>query len=301
MSVLSVDVVINDDQIGANLQSARGGKGSFVDSFYRTHDGSLLAAERGGAIMIGDRIFKVNDKNVYLMELSDVQSLLMKAPRPVRLKFQRSLQKITVDEFVHNTFLCDWVTLYLETYCNKEDAVLITQKMNVLRVAEAIASVASSSTCGPSSVAAAAADDDPRDLCADLRFTSSSTGRTLKDCCLQCIIFCLEHYPSSSATQRIRCLSVSVSDGALLEPPVLFAAVRAVRDLLLADLKQSMLVKFQSCNTARRMTGWFAGSAARFHRFSLGALLADADAGGEGEGEGVLAASLYLFLRRIGQ
>ena len=138
-----VSVTLTEGPLGVNLQSAEGGRGAFIESFYRGRGGSRHEAERSEKISIGDRVLCIAEEYVFLCELSDIHTKLLQAERPTTVRFlksRHSLSTLSVQDIATDPRATVWVESYLQDYCSSADAATFRLQLQFLADSQRILS-----------------------------------------------------------------------------------------------------------------------------------------------------------------
>ena len=82
-------VTFEEDRLGMQLDDAADGIGVEVCAFTEAEDGGAGVAELSGQIRPGDKIVKVQGVSTKGMGFAEVLDLIVGAPRPLELRFER--------------------------------------------------------------------------------------------------------------------------------------------------------------------------------------------------------------------
>lgn len=220
--------------IGINLQSVRGGRGAFVESFYRAEDGQVYDAEGGGQICVGDRIAFIADNTVLTDSIDVIHSKLLQQRRPFVIWLRRSEWAFQVNDLVFDPRVKAWVNAYMEDYCTAADGYLLRRKADVYFLARLLCDFLSKyGVDGPD---------------------GESAGE-LRALCTECFQFCVDARTDEQQVITIR----GVSNAECLSNAL---------NYLRTDLSKALLLKFRQCSIARKLVGWMSDSP-MFHMYTI--------------------------------
>lgn len=236
--------MVENGPVGINLQCVRGGNGVFIESFYRSNDGAKLAAERNGAICIGDRIVLVGNSSVWNNNSEEVREIISLAAGggPFCVTVRRIPRKSSLMELIKDPRCSGWLSVFLESYCLPLEAKEMARKARLVRELQTALSWQ----------AFPLRDEASREV--------SRTEHEAKHFCIECIVGSLEQYP----TREISDTLIGVVRLLVLDEDVplatLLAAAEQVLCLVEKDLARTLLLKFDNCSLARQMAGWMSES-----------------------------------------
>ena len=262
--------VVHEGPIGINLHSVRNGKGTFVESFYRTEEGALLAAEKCEEIQIGDRLAFIDDVCVFSHEIEETRDILLSRVGPYKVTVKRVQASITLVELTTDPRLNSWLDRYLEMYCLKAESSQVVCKIRLANLMRVLVHA------GPPHISA---QNDHSETTIDLKGLSCS-----------CLLYSIEQYPVADVPESVAtivCLLVQEVEVPFLQ---LLLGVECVLGLVQRDLERTLLLKFQACALKKQMLGWMSASP-KFVSVSMNDILVSRD----------LLAVYFLFLYSIGR
>lgn len=264
-------LLIAEGCVGINLQSTKDGRGAFIESFYRSKEGALYAAERSGNIQIGDRIAYVEDDMILFACLEDIYEKLSLSLRPIRIRFWRYSNRSCLTHLIKDSRANIWLKSYLKSYSSFIDAADIKNKINVLNATDILIEAAEQ---------------------LDIQLGSIDV---FKDLALKCIIFCLEQYPNESLPDQIIRTVASVLTDTVWETSTILSATKSVNIFIKQDLEFTLLFRFRSCVVAKRMVGWMSASPG-FYPLTISDII---KARPDHYQKSILTACYYLFLSKL--
>lgn len=225
---------------GINLHSVKNSKGTFVESFHRTDEGALLAAEKCEEVQIGDRLSFIDDICVINYRIEETRDVLLSRVGAYKVTVKRIQTNVTLVELTADPRVSSWLDKYLQLYCLKAEAEKVDCKIrlaNFLRVVVHSRALLASSITGHSD----AAED-------------------LRSICCSCVLYCIEQYPVSDVPESVVEIVRSLVQEREVPFSVLLDGIECVLDLVWKDLERTLLLKFHACTLRKQMLGWISAS-----------------------------------------
>lgn len=232
--------VVDGGPTGIDLHSVQTGRGTFVESFYRTHEGALLAAEKCEEIQIGDRLAYIDDICIFNYRIEDVRDILLSRVGSYKVTVKRIHKCVSLVELIVDPRISSWLDMYLHFYCLSREAVQVVCKIrlaNFMRVLVHSEAYLSACPC-----------DD------------SEAAGDIRNNCSSCILYCIEQYPVNDIPESVVEIVRSLVQEAEVPFPSLLRGVQCVLDLVQRDLERTLLLKFKACVVAKQMIGWISAS-----------------------------------------
>jgi len=262
--------VVHEGPIGINLHSVKSGKGTFVESFYRTDEGALLAAEKCAEIQIGDRLAFIDGICVFSHEIEETRDILLSQVGPYKVTVKRVQTSLTLVELTTDPRLSSWLDKYLKMYCLKAESDQVFSKIRLANFMHVLVY---------SGQHFAFAETDQSEATEDLR-----------SMCCSCILYSIEQYSVASIPECVANIVRLLVQEVEVPFPQLLLGVECVLDLVHKDLERTLLLKFQACALRKQMHGWISASP-KFVPVSMKDILERDD----------LLALYFLFLSNIGR
>lgn len=279
LGYVDIQVVVNDELLGINLQSQRNNCGAFIESFYRSNEGMLFEVERTGEVRVGDVVHSVEGQLLSHCDLHDIHARLLSSARPMTIVFRRYKLDMLSIHLAEDSRVGEWLHMYLSLYFTMEDADHWKQKINSKAAIDVIID------------------------CKGLWLSATLSNSTLKadstalhgllSILSPCIECCMTRYDTKLLPIEILRLSESIVsksiDGDVLLPvPALTISLSVVSAWLQSDIDKHLICKFEHCITRKQLTGWIANSQP-FCAVTLSDVFQDT----------LLSACFYIFLHSI--
>jgi hypothetical protein len=256
-SSANLSIVFDGRVLGINLRAVRGGKGAFLESFYRGKDGTKLQAESSETLDYGDQIVAIRGSNVYTQSATYISDLLSSSNKPLTVEFRRHPPMETVQGLLFDPRLSAWLHDFLaQRFGQEEQRGKVLDKISLLNLVELLLDPTASA--------------EPNEVTGGLA--------------LECVVFCIEQYQIDAVPDGLRDGVALLVSSAHPSGAQVTACLGAAQQLLHSDLT-FLLSPFLATPAAKQLVAWMAFSPP-YRRFSIAEILDDQ----------VLATGYYLFL-----
>ena len=268
LGYVDIQVTVNDELLGINLQSQRNNCGAFIESFYRSNDGMLFEVERTGEVCVGDVVHSVDGELLSQCDLHDIHARLLSSARPMTIVFRRFKLDILSIHLAEDSRVSEWLHMYLTLYFTMEDADHWKQKINSKAAIDVIIDCTGLWLSAP---------------------LSSSAIKALLSILSPCIECCLNRFDTKLLPFEIIRLRESIELESIDEVlPTLMTSLSVVSAWLQSDIDKHLICKFEHCIIRKQLIGWIANSQP-FCAVTLNDVFQDT----------LLSACFYIFLHSI--
>lgn len=278
LGYVDIQVAVNDELLGVNLQSQRNNCGAFIESFYRSNEGMLFEVERTGEVCVGDVVHSVEGELLCHCDLHVIHARLLSSARPMSIVFRRYKLDMPSIHLAEDSRVGEWLHMYLSLYFTTEDADHWKQKINSKAAIDVIIDCKELWLSATLSISTMKAD--------------SSAFQGLLIILSPCIECCLNRYDTKLLPIEILRLGESIVsksiDDILLLPSLLSTSLPVASAWLQSDIDKHLISKFEHCITRKQLTGWIANSQP-FCAVTLSDVFQDT----------LLSACFYIFLHSI--